>query len=179
MLKTAGHKGGNGEQNTHDLVDHGFAGGTDPYGQAHKDVAQDAAEEDGDGIDRNLTGGDAHHGVGNRLTVELVNGCHVNQKDNEQGAGKIADPHNSPSLEHLDERDLFALKRADHQRVAGKQLRAANEHEHQSQAKSKTAHEALGAPAKRGIAQKDREEQAAEGDERAGEHGKHKGLRGR
>lgn len=179
VFKTAGHKGCNGQQNTHDFIDHGLAGGTDPYGQAHKDVAQNAAEEDGDGVDRNLTGGDAHHGIGDALAVELVNGCHVNQKDNEQGADKIADPHNSPSFEHLDERDLFALKRADHKRVAGKQLRAANEHEHQSQAKSKTAHEALSAPAKRGIAQKDGEEQTAESDERTGEHGEQKGLRDR
>ena len=179
VLKTAGHKGSDRQQNAHDLIDHGLASSADPYGQADKDVAQNAAEEDGNGVDRNLTGGDAHHGVGDGLAVELINSCHVNQKDNEQGAGKVADPHNSPSPKHLDERDLFALKRADHKRVTGKQLRAANEHEHQSQAKSKTAHEALGAPAKRGIAQKDREEQAAEGDKRAGEHGEQKGLRDR
>ena len=179
MLKTAGHKGGNGQQNAHDLIDHGLAGSADPYGQADKDVAQNAAEEDGNGVDRNLTGGDAHHGVGDGLAVELVNSCHVNQKDNEQGAGKIADPHNSPSLEHLDERDLVALKRADHKRVAGKQLRAANKHEHQPQAKSKATYKALSAPAKGRIAQKDREEQAAKGDERTGEHSEQKGLRDR
>lgn len=180
MLATqCSHKGGNGQQNAHDLIDHGLAGSADPYGQADKDVAQNAAEEDGNGVDRNLTGGDAHHGVGDGLAVELVNSCHVNQKDNEQGAGKIADPHNSPSLEHLDERDLVALKRADHKRVAGKQLRAANKHEHQPQAKSKATHKALSAPAKGRIAQKDREEQAAKGDERTGEHSEQKGLRDR
>lgn len=74
---------------------------------------------------------------------------------------------------------FFALKRAHHQRVTGKQLRAANEHEHQPQAKSKAAHKALSAPAEGRIAQKDREEQASEGDERAGEHGEQKGLRDR
>ena len=101
VLKTAGHKSGDGQQNAHNLIDHGLAGGTDPYGQAHKDVAQNATEEDGDGVDRNLTGGDAHHGVSDRLAVELVNGCHVNQKDNEQGTDKVADPHNGPGLSIL------------------------------------------------------------------------------
>ena len=176
VLKTAGHKGGDGQQNAHNLIDHGLAGGTDPHGQAHKDVAQDAAEEDRHPVDRHLAGGDAHHGVGDRLAVELIDAGHVHQKDDEQGTDKIADPHDDPGLEHLDKGDLFALERADHKRIAGKQLGAAHQHQHQAQAKAQAAHDALGTPAQRAVAQKHGKEQTAEGDERTGEHCQQKSL---
>ena len=176
MLKTAGHKGGDGQQNAHDLIDHGLAGGTDPHGQAHKDVTQDAAEEDRQPVDRHLAGGDTHHGIGDRLAVELVNAGHVHQKDDEQGTGKVAKPHDEPCLEHLDQGDLFALERADHKRITGEQLGATHQHQHQAQAKAQAAHDALGTPAQRAVAQKHRKEQTAEGDKRTGEHCQQKGL---
>ena len=106
MLKTAGHKGSDRQQNAHNLIVYGFGVVRDLHGQAHKDVAQDAAEEDRHPVDRHLAGGDAHHGVGDRLAVKLIDAGHVHQKDDEQGTDKIADPHDDPGLEHLDQREL-------------------------------------------------------------------------
>ena len=176
MLKTAGHEGGDGQQNAHDLVNHGLAGGADPHGQAHKDVAQDAAEEDRHPVDRHLAGGHAHHGVGDRFAVELVDAGHVHQKDDEQGTDKVTGPHDKPGFEHLDQGDLFALERADHERVTGKQLGATNQHQNQAQAKAQAAHNTLGTPAQGAIAQEHGKEQATKGDERTGEHRQDKGL---
>ena len=71
---------------------------------------------------------------------------------------------------------FFALERADHKRITGKQLGAAHQYQHQAQAKAQTAHDALGTPAQRAVAQEHGKEQATEGNKRTGEHCQQKGL---
>ena len=122
MLKARDHKGHNREKDGRDLPADGLGGIGHPDGDAHEEVAEDAAHER---IAERQPRFRLCDGDNGRCELAAERGKDVprhTQRRNEQRPRKVAQVDNEPVAQHLPRRDRVRQNAHDHEIVAGKKL---------------------------------------------------------
>lgn len=177
MLEPRRHKRADREDDRRNLIDRRARAVRQPDRQAHQPVTQHAERDRLHERIAELGAGDREHVLADRAAAEGVLPPQVDQPGGSQRTDEIAEVDQAPVAQQRVERHLACRPRHDDQRVAGEQLRPADDHQDQAEAECQPAQKLGDAerqhPARPGA--DGSSEDRAERDKRPGQHRQQEG----
>jgi len=139
VLESAGHEGGDGEEDRQDPVGVGACPVAEPHCKADQGVTQDAAKEDlapGEGA---FCGGDLHRRLSHITTGQGILTRRDHQIDQDDRANQVARIDNGPVAEHGRAPHATAEPGHGNQGIAGEEFRAPDHDENEAETEAQPA----------------------------------------
>ena len=171
MFEADGNEGGNGKDDSQDLVGDTARPDCEPHCEADERIAQDAA---GEGLREGKPGlgmSDADRRLADRSTAQARDVAPHDQQNRSQAPDDVANVRQHPASQHLASADQSAGPRHRDEIVASEQLRTSHHDEDQSKAEGQAAQQACYAVAQSGVGHHHDKEQRPNCNEGAGQNG--------
>ena len=175
VLKAGGDKGAYRQHDAQQLVGQSAPGHRQPDRQADQHIRQNAAHKDNlkGQVDLGLSRGDG--GVGKGIIPLRPPAAEIDQQHYHQGPGQIAHIDQRPVAAQLAQADVAADQAHQHQAVAGEQFGPGDDHHKEGHGQADAHQQFSGAGAQLGADGNGAGQDAAQADEKAGQHGQGQG----